>query len=79
MFEFFTDSSVGNGTYVRIFYNKTINETTPVVLKGQLTNVISLNDFAAFIQGRITLSGITNLTTECASTYVSSGYYYGTK
>jgi hypothetical protein len=77
-FEFFTDSAKANGTYVRIFYNRTINETTDVILKGQLTNVISLNDFGTFIAGRINLTGITNITAECASTYNSSGYYYST-
>lgn len=61
-FEFFKDSNKANAIYVRIFYNKTINETTDVVLMGQSTNVISLTDFATFITSRIKNTGITNLT-----------------
>jgi len=38
--------------------------------------VVALSDFATIIKARLNVTGITNLVTECASTYVSTGSYY---
>eukprot|EP00347_Sterkiella_histriomuscorum_P016634 403352435 len=66
-----------NDIKVRIYYKQDINSSVPIILPGFNSEVLSITEFAAFVQKRANLSGIsTNIPTACSVEYQSSGKYY---